>query len=344
MRKLSVKERAYLREKLKKARDRFESNRLCVILGYDEGITKVTLAHTLRISAYTVDAYLREYDSSNKTNSSPKGGSESKLSEEQKESLVRHLQQTTYLKVQAICAYVTEHFGIQYSRTGMRDWLIREGFTYKRPERVPGKLDPEKQRIFIEQYEALKQSLGPNEEIYFIDASHPEYQSQSVCGWIKKGEKKTLQTTGKQSRLHIAGALRLDELQILTEEYKTIDAEAMVDFFSKLEKFTQAKTIHVVLDNARAHKNKLLESALSNSRIKLHYLPPYSPNLNPIERLWKLMRERVHYNRYHASAEEFFRSIRAFLSEQIPKMGEVLKARLNDRFQAVTLNPIRLAG
>ncbi|QYF48928.1 Winged helix-turn helix [Candidatus Rhabdochlamydia oedothoracis] len=45
-----------------------------------------------------------------------------------------------------------EQYGIKYSRSGMTDWLIQHGFAYKRPKKIPGKLDPEKQRIFIEQY------------------------------------------------------------------------------------------------------------------------------------------------------------------------------------------------
>ncbi|WP_256439926.1 winged helix-turn-helix domain-containing protein, partial [Candidatus Rhabdochlamydia sp. W815] len=106
---------------------------------------------------------------------------------------------------------------MKYSRSGMTDWLIQHGFVYKRPKKIPGKLDPEKQRIFIEQYMAL-------EEIYFIDAVHPEHQSQAVCGWIKKGVQKTLQTSGKQLRLHFAGALCLTGMKIVTEEYKTVDA------------------------------------------------------------------------------------------------------------------------
>jgi transposase len=343
MNKLTITQKSDLEQKIKKAHDIYERNRICVILGYDEGISKDLLAKSLRISPRTVEVYLREYFTQNKTENDPRGGSEPKLTEEQRQSLLKHLNENTYLKVQAIVAYIKEQFGVLYTRTGMRDWLVREGFVYKRPEKVPGKLDPEKQQIFIEEYKLLKKTLKSDEEIYFVDASHPEYQSQNVCGWIKKGEKKTLQTTGKQQRLHIVGALKLDGLKILTEEYKTVDTSAMMDFFTKLENQSKASVIHVILDNGRAHKNKQIEAALLNSKIKLHYLPSYSPNLNPIERLWKLMREKVHYNRYYKSAAEFFLEVREFFQKGIPKMKEILQARLNDRFQVIRLNPIQLA-
>ena len=335
-------ERTDLEQRLKRSRDYLERNRLCVILGCDDGIPKEVLAKSLRISSYTVEEYLREYNSQGKTGSDPRGGKEPKLSKEQTEALTKHLQETTYLKVKAIIAYVLDKFKIQYSRTGMRDLLIREGFTYKRPEKIPGKLDPDRQQAFIKQYKELKNGLRSNEEIYFVDASHPEYQSQNVRGWIKKGEKKTLQTTGKQSRLHIVGALDLKEMKIFTNEYKTIDTQAMIDFFKTMGKESSASVIHVILDNGRAQKNKQLDDALAGSKIRLHYLPPYSPNLNPIERLWKLMREKVHYNRYYESADLFFQEIRNFFQKDIPKMKNLLKNRLNDQFQVIKLNPIKL--
>jgi transposase len=342
MKKLSIEEKQELTNLLTKTKDVQERNRLCVILAYDDDITKVSIARTLRIDPQTVDKYLKEYRRDRKTKNKPRGGSDSKLSEKDSKELTDHLQRNTYLKVQAICAYVKERYGIEYSRTGMRDWLQRQGFRYKRPEKVPGRLNPEKQRLFVEEYKSLKNDLSDGEEIYFFDATHPEYQSQSVCGWIKKGEKKTLQTTAKQVRLHIAGAIELNSLKLCSEEYSTIDSKAVIDFFKKLESSSKAGVIHVILDNAKSNKNKKLAEFIKSSKIKLHYLPPYSPNLNPIERLWKIMREKTLYNRFYESADLFFGAVRIFFQETVPKAKELLKSRINDNFQTIKLNPIKL--
>ena len=94
-----------------------------------------------------------------------------------------------------------------------------------------------------------------------------------------------LQSTGKQLRLHLAGAVCLTGMKFFTQEYETVDADAMLDFFKNLETSSNASTIYVILDNARSNKNKKLEEFLQTSKIKVRYLPPYSPNLNPIERL-----------------------------------------------------------
>lgn len=342
MKKLTPNERSDLERRLKKPKDFTERNRLCVILGYDDGLEKNVLAATLRISSYTVEEYLRDYHFKGKTHNDPRGGRETKLSDDEEKHLLDHLKATTYLKVKPIIDYVFKKFGVFYSRTGLRDWLVRNGFTYKKPEKVPGKVDLERQSRFIEEYETLKKTIGADEEIHFIDASHPEYQSQNVCGWIKKGEKKTIQTTGKQPRLHIVGSLCLNGMKVFTQEYKTVDAKAMLDFFTKLEESSTASVIHVILDNGRAHKNKEVEAALKESRIKLRYLPPYSPNLNPIERLWKLLRETVHYNRYYSTAIEFFDQVRNFFIEKLPKMKATLEFRINDRFQVMKLNPVKM--
>jgi len=144
------------------------------------------------------------------------------------------------------------------------------------------------QTKFIQEYKQLKETLGAGEEIYFMDAVHPEYQSKAVCGWIKKCECKTLQTTGKPSRLHFARALSLERMQFVVNEYESVNGHAIIDFFKKLENESTATTFQVILDNTRAQKNKKLDKFLE-TKIKGHDLPPYSPNLNSIKRLWKVL-------------------------------------------------------
>ncbi len=227
-------------------------------MSYDEGQSVDELAKQTRLSPWTIEQYLKEYNSRNKTKNDPRGGSNPKLTPEQSAQLEYHLTITTYLKVSQIIAYVQKTFQITYCRSGMNTWLKDHGFTYKRPQKVPGKADPAKQEEFVQKYQELKGSLPSDEEIYFTDAMHPEYQTQAVCGWIKKGECKTLQTTGKQHRLHFIGAVRLDGMKIVVQEYATIDGDAMIDFLKKIEAESKASRIHVIADNARSNKNNKL--------------------------------------------------------------------------------------
>jgi len=343
LRPLIEEERRDLETALKRTKDCSEWKRLFVILSYDEGQSVEELARLTRLSKWTVEEYLKKYSSHNKTKNDPRGGSSSKLTEGETKELEQHLSTTTYLKIKSIIAYVKKTFGKHYSRTGMTDWLIRHDFTFKKPEKVPGKCDPDKQQQFIDEYQRLKGILGPNDELHFLDAVHPEYQSQAACGWIKKGECKTLQTTGKQKRLHLVGALNLKDMNVMVREYDTIDTDAIIRFFTDLESTKTLGEIHIILDNAAAHKNSKLAEYLKRSRIRLHYLPPYSPNLNPIERLWKIFRETTLYNRYFDTCWDFFAAVREFFADKVHKMRGFLKRRINDNFQIIKLNPIKLA-
>ncbi|HAZ8061818.1 TPA: IS630 family transposase, partial [Escherichia coli] len=70
--------------------------------------------------------------------------------------------------------------------------------------------------------------------------------------------------------------------------------------------------------------------------IRLHYLPPYSPNLNPIERMWKLMNEHARNNRYFSSTREFREAISVFFNQTLPDIADSLTSRINDHFQVLT--------
>ena len=343
LRPLIEDEKRKLEADLKQTKDASEWKRIFVIISYDEGQSIEELVRLTRLSKWTIEDYLKKYSSENKTKNDPRGGGSSKLTPEEAKQLEEHLSKTTYLKIKDIVSYVRGEFGKEYSRSGMTTWLINRGFTFKRPEKVPGKIDPAKQAVFIEEYKKLKASLGAADELYFIDAVHPEYQSQAVCGWIKKGECKTLQTTGKQKRLHFVGALSLKEMNVMIREYETIDADAMIHFFRQLEEESKADNVHVVLDNARSHRNHKLDKYLKTSRIRLHYLPPYSPNLNPIERLWKVFRETTLYNRFFPTCWEFFERVREFFADKVHKMKRLLERRISDNFQVIKLNPVCLA-
>lgn len=342
MKRLSADQRCHLEKRVRKTKDVNERNRLCVILGRDDGRSVAEITTILRISESSVYDYLREYDEQGKTINDPHPGKPSKLDVDQEIELKKHLSQKTYLKVKEVCLYVGEMYKTQYTVAGMRNWLERQGFVYKHPIKVPGKLDPLKQKAFIEQYLELKASLKEGEEIYFTDAVHPEYQSQSVAGWILKGEVKTLGTTAKQERLHFIGAVELTKMRAVIKEYGTVDAVSMIDFLETLASGSKASKIHLICDNGRSNKNKAVQEYLDRQgKIQMHYLPPYSPNLNPIERLWKVMREQVTYNRIYSKFSDFTEGIRDFFTTGVVKLKDRLKSRINDKFQVIQLNPLQ---
>ena len=217
-------------------------------------------------------------------------------------------------------------------------WLTSEisvDCTYCINPAVPHKFDSEKQAEFVEHYEALKASLPKDEVLLFMDAVHPTQATKITSGWIRKGVDKAINTTGNRTRLNIVGAIELGHLSAATfDQLKTVNSESIIGFFKKVRSiYASMKVIHMVLDGAGYHRSKEVVDAARKLKIKLHYLPPYSPNLNPIERLWKVMNEYARNNKYFATAKEFRQKINHFLDEILPEIGASLTSRINDNFE-----------
>jgi transposase len=116
-----------------------------------------------------------------------------------------------------------------------------------------------------------------------------------------------------------------------------VNGETTVAFLEQLkEAYPNAPKIHIILDQSGYHRSQLVKDAAVEKAIELHYLPPYSPNLNPIERLWKVMNEQVRNNVFFSSAKAFREAIVGFFEHEIHTIAPNLKNRINDNFQTIT--------
>jgi transposase len=91
--------------------------------------------------------------------------------------------------------------------------------------------------------------------------------------------------------------------------------------------------ITLVLDNARYQRNAVVQALASQLGITLLYLPSYSPNLNLIERLWKFIKRRALYGRYHPTFRDFQGAIQQTLDDLLTLHAEQLKTLMTLRFQ-----------
>ena len=241
----------------------------------------------------------------------------------------------TYAHAHQISAWIVEQWGIVYTVSGLNKWLHQHGFTYKKPKGVPHKTDADKQAKFVEKYETLKAGLSESEVLLFMDAVHPTQATKVTSGWIRKGVAKIINTTGSRTRMNIVGAIELNDLSAAVfDQFETVNGQSIISFFNKVRcSYASMEVIHMVLDGAGYHRSQEVVDEAEKLGIKLHYLPPYSPNLNPIERLWKVMNEYVRNNEYFATAKEFRRKINHFLNETLPQIGASLASRINDNFQ-----------
>ena len=91
----------------------------------------------------------------------------------------------------------------------------------------------------------------------------------------------------------------------------------MIALLQKILQSQKDEKIHIILDNARYYHAQLVKDFLKeNQRVVLHFLPAYAPNLNVIERLWKILKSQVVYNKFYLKFEEFKQAVNNFFENQ----------------------------
>jgi len=257
-------------------------------------------------------------------------GAPSQLSEKQTEQLYEELERHIHLTTHSVVDYIKNTFGLHYSLSGMRDALHRLGYEYKKPKRVPGNPDIDAQEAFVEQYDAFMLEKTADTEVLFVDAVHPEHNAQAAYGWIKRGQKREIKTNSGRQRLNLHGAINAETHEVTVIESDTVNTESTIRLFEIVDqKYPLAKEIILILDNAKYHySNAVQDNLKDHPRIRLVFLPSYSPNLNLIERLWKFFKKKVLYNRYHENIKmfrraciHFFNSIDQYSDEIASLMG-----------------------
>ena len=144
--------------------------------------------------------------------------------------------------------------------------------------------------------------------------------------------KSSIKANCGRQRLNINGAINIETLEPTVRFYETINAQSAKDLFAKIEaKHPKAKAIYVIVDNARYYRSLWLKKMLKGTKIKLIFLPPYSPNLNLIERYWKFFKKKVLNNRYYETFEEFKRACERFFRKQKAYLSE-LQSLLTENF------------
>ncbi len=315
-------------------RDGRVKDRIKVVLWYDEGRTLAEIAHLLFLSEEGVREHLNDFKRSKKIKPE-NGGSVAQLSGADAQKLLAHLDNFTYTDVREICAYVQKRFNVLYSRSGMTAWLHRNGFTFHQPCGVPAKADSTKQAAFIKMYKELKKTLPDNAKILFMDGVHPTHQTRLVCGWIRRGRRKQLPMTPSQKRVNILGAIDLEGMNLVTKRYDTLNGEAVVDFLKHLRTQDPHTILHVINDRGRYNTCPVVVEALKKWGIVQHLLPPYSPNLNVIERCWKIMHEHVTNNIYYPTFAAFSNALDHFFNVTFKENARTFIDRLTDNFTPI---------
>lgn len=268
------------------------------------------------------------------------------LNESQQEELRLWVCQTLPRTTREVGSFIEERFDVCYeSRSGLVKLLHRLGLEHRKPTSIPRGADPAKQQAFIDKYEALLNALGGDESVVFVDAVHPTHIARPVGCWAPKGSKLALSQTTGRDRLNLHGAIDLETGKTIIREELKVDALSTISLLESIEaRYQDKRCVHVFLDNAKCHHALMVRKWMRcpNRRIKLHFIPPYAPNLNPIERLWGVMHRAITHNQCYEHFRDFAQAIIGFLKDEVPKNWAMYCDKVTDNFRIISQKKFRV--
>ena len=171
-------------------------------------------------------------------------------------------------------------------------------------------------------------------ELLFLDASH--FVMGGFPGRVWSIVRKWVKTACGRQRYNVLGALNF-----VTKKVETITNAAYItstEVIAMLEKLAReyaGKPIKIVLDNARYQRCKAVFEVAERLGIELVFLPTYSPNLNLIERVWKLVKSHVLNSAYHETFDVFCRTIQQCIDTLHSKLESEMSTLITENFRIV---------
>lgn len=171
----------------------------------------------------------------------------------------------------------------------------------------------------LNQIAHLVASLPRNEVAVYEDEVDIHLNPKIGLDWMGLGQQKEAVTPGQNQKRYLAGALDVRTGVVRWVEAERKDSWLFMDLLRKLTlAYAQAKVIHVILDNYGIHSSNVIAIALAHfaRRVRLHFLPPYCPDYNRIERVWQDLHAHVTRNHTCADMSELMGDVRYYLRKR----------------------------
>jgi transposase len=266
-------------------------------------------------------------------------GDPGNLTPRQVEQLKEKISKGHFRSSQQIQQWLKDNFRVAYSSSGVKDLLRRIGASYHKVSGFLWKGNPDKQRAFVKKVRrhqrAAKREDGPRTRRYYVDACHPIWGMDLVfCCWLLVGQRFLVGVGSGRKRLNILGAYCPDDQEYLDIRLTrdNINGEQFVNLLRLLYS-THPETEQFILyvDGAKYYsKPVVLKWLARHPQFRLVQLPPYSPNCNLIERLWKFLRKEA-FNRWHKTFNHMQDAVSEVL-DHLPSYRHELETLLTEKF------------
>jgi putative transposase len=224
---------------------------------------------------------------------------------------------------EAVAVLMRELHQVEVSRETVRRWLHRGNLVYRRPRPVVGPTDEQREEKLAALRELIA-GLPADEAAVFQDEVDLNTNPKIGRMWMVRGQQATVRTPGTNQKRYLSGSIHWRTGQVFLTEGKPKQGRDSKLFLAHLDdlrrRLRRYRKIHVICDNAKCHLSEEVMIYLweHRERIEVHLLPAYSPDANPIERVWWHLHEEVTRNHRCQTMEELLELTFAWLGSRTP--------------------------
>lgn len=225
-------------------------------------------------------------------------------------------------------AVIARVVGLQLSIAHVWRMIRRLGARWGRPRPIvacPWRARRRQRRIAALRHLAA----GATDEDVVVYADEVDLHLNPRIGpdWMLPGTQRRVFTPGKNQKRYLAGAYEpLRDRLVYVEDARKASWLFLNLLRALLDIYHRAQSIHVILDNFAIHKSRLAQAWLAEfgAKIRLHFLPPYCPNENRIERLWLDLHANVTRNHQHKTIGALLDQVHGYLAHRFDTHRRVL--------------------
>lgn len=224
--------------------------------------------------------------------------------------------------------------GIRLSESQTRRFMKRLGMKVRKTGSIPGKANGQMQfEFYTGELLPRCENAGKGErKVFFVDAAH--FVLGAFLGMIWCFARVMVRTSPGRQRYSVLGAVDSHSHELISiRTRENVNATTVVALLEAIREKHPDGDVSLVMDNARYQRCKAVVDHAEHLNIELLFLPPYSPNLNLIERMWKLTKRRCLTNRYHKDFASFCGAIDRCLDDFAGPLKSELASLLTLNFQ-----------
>ena len=310
-------------------------NRLLIVMMHHEGVQHGVVARCLKVDADTVTNTLRLYESEGL-----QGVVENRYYQPSSslapfwQCLKCSFQVAPVANAKQAVQRIKQLTGIRLSESQSRRIMKQLGLALRKCGQVPGKADPQLQFEFFQtqMQPRLREAAEGTRKVFFVDAAH--FVLGAFLGMIWCFSRVFVKTGAGRQRYSVLGALDSHSKEIIKVTTEgNVHAGTVCELIDNIRSVHPEIAITLILDNASYQHCRLTQEKASAVNIELLFLPAYSPNLNLIERLWKLVKKECLLNRYHSDFASFKTAINGCLDQLASHSKEKLHSLASLNFQ-----------